>query len=61
MSKQATTKERILDAVRSLPADATADDAIERIVFIARVEEGLAQLDAGEGIPHDEVKRRFGA
>lgn len=60
MAAPATTKERILEAVRSLPADATAEDAIERIVFIAKVEEGLAQLDAGEGISHGEVKRRLG-
>jgi predicted transcriptional regulator len=59
MPASATTKERILEAVRSLPADATADDAIERIVFVTKVEEGLMQLDAGEGIPHEEVKRRF--
>jgi len=61
MSTPASTKERILDALRTLPADATVDDAIERLVFIARVEEGLAQLDAGQGIAHEEVKRRFGA
>jgi predicted transcriptional regulator len=28
---------------------------------MAKVEEGLAQLDAGQGVPHEEVKRRFGA
>jgi predicted transcriptional regulator len=61
MSAAATTKERIIEALRSLPPDATVDDAIERLVFMARVEEGLAQLDAGQGIPHDEIKRRFGA
>jgi predicted transcriptional regulator len=61
MSARATTKERILEALRSLPPDATVDDAIERLVFMARVEEGLAQLDAGQGIPHEEIKRRFGA
>lgn len=61
MSASATTKERILEALRNLPPDATVDDAIERLVFMARVEEGLAQLDAGQGIPHEEVKRRFGA
>ena len=32
-----------------------------RLVFMAEVEEGLAQLDAGQGISHEEVKRRFGA
>jgi predicted transcriptional regulator len=56
-----TAKERILEALQALPADATYDDAIERLVFLARVEEGLAQLDSGEFVPHDEVKRRFGA
>jgi len=61
MSTAATSKERILEVLRSLPPDATVDDAIERLVFMARVEEGLAQLDAGQGIPHEEVKRRFGA
>jgi predicted transcriptional regulator len=29
-------------------------------VFLAKVEEGLAQLDAGKGVPHDQVKRRLG-
>lgn len=61
MSEAATTKDRILEALRSLPHDATVDDAIERLVFMARVEEGLSQLDAGRGIPHEEIRRRFGA
>jgi predicted transcriptional regulator len=59
MSTKMTTKERILQAVRDLPVDATTDDAIETIVFIAKVEEGLAQLDEGRSVSHDEAKRRF--
>jgi predicted transcriptional regulator len=57
----ASPKERVLEALQNLPADATIDDAIERLVFLARVDEGLAELDAGQGVPHEEVKRRFGA
>ena len=57
---EATPKDRILEALRELPPDATYDDAIERLVFLAKVEEGLTQLDSGQGIPHDEVKRRLG-
>ncbi|MFI5403455.1 MAG: hypothetical protein ACHQ1G_10990 [Planctomycetota bacterium] len=56
----ASIKDRILEALRDLPADASFEDAIERIVFLAKVEEGLAQLDAGKGVPHDQVKRRLG-
>jgi len=58
---EASPKERILEALRDLPSDASIDDAIERLVFLARIEEGLAELDAGQGVPHEEVKRRFGA
>ena len=54
------TRERMLEAIRELPEDASVDDAIEKLVFLAKIEEGLAQLDRGEGIPHDEVKRRLG-
>jgi predicted transcriptional regulator len=54
------TRDRMIEAIRELPEDASVDDAIERLVFLAKIEEGLAQLDRGEGIPHDEVKRRLG-
>lgn len=55
-----TPREQILDALQDLPADASFDDAIERLVFLAKIEAGLVELDAGKGIPHDEVKRRLG-
>lgn len=54
------TRDRIIEALRDLPPDATIDDAIERLVFLAKIEAGLAELDAGQGIAHDEVKRRLG-
>lgn len=49
----------MVEAIRELPADASVDDAIERLVFLAKIEEGLEQLDKGQAIPHDEVKRRL--
>jgi len=55
-----TVRERILQALEHLPPDATFDDAIERLVFLAKIDAGLAELDAGKGIPHDEVKKRLG-
>jgi len=54
------TRDGIIEALRELPAEANVDDAIERLVFLAKIEAGLSQLDRGEGIPHDEVKRRLG-
>ena len=55
-----TTRDRIIEALENLPPDATFDDAIERLVFLAKIEAGLAELDAGKGIPHDEAKQRLG-
>lgn len=54
------TRDRIIDEIQKLPANATLRDAIEHLVFVAKIDEGLDELDAGKGIPHDEVKRRLG-
>ena len=54
-----TTRDQIIEALENLPPDATFDDAIEQLVFLAKIEEGLAELDAGQGVPHDEAKRRL--
>lgn len=54
-----TMKERVLDAVQQLPADATVEQAMERLCFMAKVEEGLRQAEAGKLISHEDVKRRL--
>ena len=56
---EAKTKERVLEAVRELPDDATIEDAMERLYFIAKVEKGLRQAEAGETMSHEEAKRRL--
>jgi predicted transcriptional regulator len=54
-----TAKQRALEAVQALPDSATMDEAIERLCFIAKIEEGLRQSREGQLISHDEVKKRF--
>ena len=53
------TKERILKAVEELPDDVTLDEAIEKLCFLAKVEPGLQQANAGKTVSHDEVKERL--
>lgn len=53
-----TAKQKVLAAVEKLPADATIEDAIERLVFLAKIERGLAEIDGGRGVNHTEAKRR---
>jgi predicted transcriptional regulator len=56
---ETTEKQRAIEALRTLPEHATIDDAIERLCFIAKVEEGLRQSDARELVTQDEVKKQF--
>ena len=53
------TKSEIIQAIQDLPDDATLEDAMERLYFLAKIERGLAQSEAGETISHAEVKARF--
>ena len=54
-----TAKQKVLEAMEKLPADATVEDAIERLVLLAKIEQGMVQLDAGQGVEHSEAKRRL--
>ena len=49
-------KQRIMRAVSELPDDATLDDAIDRLIFLRKVEVGLEQADAGQTVSLDEVE-----
>ena len=54
-----TTKERLACVIEYLPDDATIEDAMERLLFLAKVERGIEQADAGQTIPHEKVKKRM--
>ena len=54
-----TEKEIVLETIRALPDDCSIDEIAERIEFMAAVQKGLDQLDRGEGVPHEEVKKQL--
>ena len=56
---QPKSKERVLEAVRDLPENATVEDAMERLYFLAKIEEGERQAEAGRTMSHEEAKRRI--
>jgi len=51
-------KIEIVRAIQDLPDDATFEDAMERLYFLAKIERGLAESD-GETISHEEIEARF--
>lgn len=56
-----SAKEILLDVAAKLPPDATLADAISELEFRQAVEQGLAELDRGEGIPIEDVKAKIAA
>lgn len=52
-------KQDIVRAIEDLPEDATVEDAIERLYFLAKIERGLEQSEAGNTRSHEEIKLRF--
>jgi predicted transcriptional regulator len=55
-----TVKDLLRETAEKLPADATVEEAMERLYFLSKIEQGLEQADAGQTISHEEVRRRLG-
>lgn len=55
-----TAKDLLKEAAATLPADASVEEAMERVLFLAKIEQGKADLEAGRTVAHDEVRRRLG-
>lgn len=54
-----TNKELVQKSVRELSADCSIDELADRIEFLAAVQKGLNQLDNGEVIPHEGIKKQL--
>jgi predicted transcriptional regulator len=52
-------KQLVLDAIERLPNDASLDVIAQRVEFLAAVRKGLEQIECGQTIPQDEVKRQL--
>lgn len=53
-----SAKELAQNVIKNLPDNATMHDLTEEL-YAAAVREGLAELDRGKGLAHDDVKREF--
>ena len=54
-----SNKELVLEAVRGMPDEATMDQISEEIAILAAIRRGEEAADAGDLIPHEEVKQRL--
>ena len=50
-------KEQLLEAVQKMPDEATFDEMVERLRFLAALREGQEQIKRGETIPHEQIEK----
>lgn len=55
-----TTKEKVLKTLEQLPENASIEDAMERLLVLAKIELGVAQSDRNETISHQDLKDKMG-
>ena len=58
-AKTMTAKAEVMEIVQKMPDEATLEQIVEELNVRFQIEDGLRELDAGQGIPHDEAMRRL--
>ena len=52
-------KETVRDLLKRLPDDSSLDDILYHLYVVQAIEKGLADVEAGRTIPHEEVRERL--
>ena len=48
-------KQAVRDLLERLPDDCSLEDVLYHLYVIEKTQRGLAELEAGQGIPHEQV------
>ena len=52
-------RDLVLEAVKEMPEQASFVEIVDELALLASVKKGMSQIERGEGIPHEEVVKRF--
>lgn len=50
------TRDKAIDTVKELPNEFELEALIERLVFVEKIEQGLAQLKNGKTVTNEKLK-----
>lgn len=50
-----TTKEKVRELLDRLPDDCSLDDVLYHLYVVQKIDRGLADVEAGRTVPHEEV------
>lgn len=56
---ETTARALVLRAVEEMPGEPTFEEITERVYMVQKIERGRQQIDAGEGISHDDARRQM--
>jgi len=51
------TKERVQELLGRVPEDCSMDDVLDHLYVMQQIDRGLADVEAGRTIPHEEVAK----
>jgi predicted transcriptional regulator len=54
-----STKETVIELIKRLPDNVSVPDIMAELYFRQKADEGLRQLDAGQGVTHEEAKKQL--
>jgi predicted transcriptional regulator len=60
MTETLSMKEMVLKAMENLPEEDTIDEAMERLYFLSKIEEGVQDLENGRVHTHEEIEAMVG-
>jgi hypothetical protein len=55
------SKDAVLKSINDLPEQISMDELFNRIIYLFKVETGLAQSKRGEGTPIEEIREKVKA
>ncbi len=54
-----TAKGQVLKAIEALPTDASIEDAMDELLYLLKIDRGLADIEAGRTVSHEEALDRM--
>ena len=59
MGETLLKKSQIIQSFENLPEEISANELIERILFVKLIQERIKESEEGKGMPHEEFIREF--
>jgi predicted transcriptional regulator len=59
METEMTAKEKAIKVFENLPENSSTEDILEALCFHEKIERGLADVEAGRVISHEDAKKRL--